>query len=69
MDVVEGITGVPVWILMGLCVYACVLRNFFFFGGEKFHRCSDISLKADLFISAVQSPRHVYMNRGERSSC
>lgn len=68
MDVVEGITGVPVWILRGLCVYACVSRCFFFFGGKN-STTADVSHKADLFISAVQSPRHVYMNRGERSSC
>lgn len=68
MDVVEGITGVPVWILQGLCVYACVTVLFLFWRKNS-TTATDISHKADLFISAVQSPRHVYMSRGERTSC
>lgn len=68
MDVVEGVTGVPVWILRGLCVYACVVL-LSLFRRKNSTTAMDVSNKADLFISDVQSPRHVYMSRGERTSC
>lgn len=69
MDVVEeGIVGVPVWILRGLCVYVCVAL-LSLFRRKNSTAATDVSHKAALFISDIQSPRHVYMSRGERTSC
>ncbi len=64
----EGIVGVPVWIVRGLCVYARVTLHSLF-RRKNSTAAIDVSLKANLFISDVQSPRHVYMSRGELTSC
>ncbi len=58
MDVGGGNRRCSCWIVRGLCVYARVTLHSLF-RRKNSTAAIDVSLKANLFISDVQSPRHV----------